>query len=1262
MYKNSILAIENNLGDITTYNRAKQLILNEEERFGTPNKIDEQAFQLSASKKPMPKPNHPCEVCHKKGHWAKDCFKNRNRYQPKGKTKGPPERAKCKYCGFNNHASDNCRYKPLPINAVTKIGSPPEQRREEWHAFVTNQQNHGWIVDSGASGHMTGDPALLTDIKPAPTVNIKLPNNEILQSNQIGKATLPEHKTVLNSVRLVKGLTSNLISVSQLTNGGYKVLFDRNGCQILDQNENSCVKATLHNNLYALLNNISPTSVTTKQNFLTWHRRLAHCGRKPMIEIMKHNLIEGASWVNDDETKCEGCLLGKASRSPFTSTTSRATTPLELVCTDLAGPITPISLGGGRYILNIIDAATNFVHVETLKTKDQATEKLHVWIAWAETTTTQRKLKAIRFDGGGEFNNKNNIQWLKNRGITIQKTQKASSASNGMVERAHRTIFNKVRAMLADTKLPKTLWGEAAVTAGKMHNLTPTSSNPSKTPFQEFIGRKPEAKHLRAFGCASYVHIQQPAGQKAAPRAMKGWFVGYSVTSSGWRVWIPENNRIVESRDVKFIEHEFPFTTDNKETIVKDDSILIDSSEEIATEEPETTTSPHHDSHEKTEEEPSLTSTTPENQREDFPITPPESTETVEPLKHPPEKQEQTTQAPQLATSDSKPTEKNLAPKKPSKQPKLQKQTTPTHNYNLRDRKKTPNKTVLVAEQQEVPSTYSEAIRCNDKDLWMRAMQEEIDGLEKMQVWTPHNSNEHPRTISCRWTYRIKPTNPPTYKARLVARGFSQVEGIDYEETYSPVVSDTAVRVLLTIAATLDWELHQVDVVMAYPNAKLKEQIFIKPPPGFEEKYKSTLRLNKALYGLKQSGREWWKLMDSTLQSVGLFPIQDDKCMYTNKNPNINELVIALLHVDDLLISTKNKKNIDLIIPRLKTAFNLKEKCDEHISGFLGIDILRDRTNKHIHLSQKHFIKELLQETNMTNCHPANTPLPSNYKPEEKSSQCETILGLPFRTVVGKLAWLASKTRPDLSFAVNSISRYVNNPTVTHCEAAKRIIRYIKGTQNYTLQLGCRDLPSLKEIHLAVDADWAGDHNTRKSTEGYLINWGGSCIRWTTKMQQNISLSTAEAELGALIHGAQDAIWIRKIVEQITNTGSSLHPPEHNNKTSLEYFGFQTKGGIKIRISEDNKSVLHIIQNEDVKNRKTKHVDLAYKWLIQTIKTGDISAEWVPSQQQPADPLTKNTSKEKLQKLLRHTALVNPELLVSVAEFSGGVKTSIPDS
>jgi len=441
------------------------------------------------------------------------------------------------------------------------------------------------------------------------------------------------------------------------------------------------------------------------------------------------------------------------------------------------------------------------------------------------------------------------------------------------------------------------------------------------------------------------------------------------------------------------------------------------------------------------------------------------------------------------------------------------------------------------------------------------------------------------------------------YKARLVAKGYKQQYGIDYTEVFSPVARHDTIRLVIALAAQNSWPTFQLDVKSAFLHGHLEEQVFVQQPPGYVEigNEHKVYRLKKALYGLKQAPRAWYSRIEGYFLKVGF-----SKCPYEHtlfvKIGDEGKMLIICLYADDLTFTGNCGAMFEEFKKSIIDEFEMSDLGLMHY--FLGIEVVQ--SGKGIFISQKKYIKEILERFQMMDCNPVNTPVELGLK-LHKDPTGKKVDSTLYKQIVGSLMYLTA-TRPDIMYFVSLINRYMENPTEMHLLAAKRILRYLQGTRDFGLVYKKSEKSNLLGY---TDSDYAGDRDDRKSTSGYSFMFGSGAISWSAKKQPIVTLSTTEAEFVAATACACQAIWLRRLLEKL-----------------------KFKQAEATKIFCDNDSAIQLSKNP-VLHGRSKHIDVKFYFLRDLSNNGTIDLIYCRSEDQVADIFTKALKTESFMKLKR---------------------------
>lgn len=488
-----------------------------------------------------------------------------------------------------------------------------------------------------------------------------------------------------------------------------------------------------------------------------------------------------------------------------------------------------------------------------------------------------------------------------------------------------------------------------------------------------------------------------------------------------------------------------------------------------------------------------------------------------------------------------------------------------------------------IEELYEEELTYDEAIKSG----WKDAINDETRNIMENQTWEPVQDNNQSR-IDAVWKFKTKidPDGKKAKKARLVARGCKQDKS---ESIYAHVPGSTTIKVFLAIAANRQLEITQMDVKAAYLNSYLKEEVYMTIPKGFPAEG-SLCRLNKAIYGLRQASQAWTTEFESFMKGNNFLNSEVDTCLYRKHEPG-KGITYVLHYVDDILVASSSAEEIKRFKTKLKQRYKTKE-IDE-IKRFIGLEI--NRTENYITISQTSHVKKLLQVTGLEMAKPRSTPMEPNTK--HVSSMCKSgceAFKTKYRRLIGNLLYLSQHTRPDITYSVNYLSRFQNNPTEEHYAAVKRIIRYLSGTTDYGL-LYTKDEP--ENMYGYADASWAEDIEDRKSTTGYCFMVCGKLVLWRSLKQSMVTLSSCEAEYVSLSEAVREERYIKALCKFLDLSVESC------------------------TMYEDNQSAIAVASNTE--SRRGKSIDIRYHSVREAVKNGEIDLMYVKSEDNIADIFTK---------------------------------------
>jgi hypothetical protein len=713
--------------------------------------------------------------------------------------------------------------------------------------------------------------------------------------------------------------------------------------------------------------------------------------------------VLGSSFPISSKDFCNYCALAKSHRLAFTSSEHLAMTPFELIHSDVwMSPV--VSVSGFRYYVLFTDDYTRYTWIYPMRKKSEVFNHFNNFITFIFNQFSTM-VKILQSDGGKEYDNLSFRQLCAHKGIHHRFSCPHTPQQNGLAERKHRHISEMGRTMLLAASLPHKFWAEALCTAVYIINRLPTPVLKWASPFQILFGRAPDYMFLRTFGCACFPYLGDYATNKLQPRSLSCVFLGCSDKYKGYRCFHPPTGRVYLARHVTFNEDDFPFHFSMASSSVPQSDLVFVPIVPIP--------APPQPHHALSPMLPLMQPVTlPQNLAASFPaaiqqqnmhappVTMPSPPHTsplpvggVEPLlPAPPVTMPQNMELVAVHTSAPLPTSIPTATQlhqshphtshlpasgvahAPSSGPHTRSKSgifKPKTKAYFASRHPIPSAmTALVASDAE-PTCFTQASRSPQ---WRKAMLDEFNALLKQGTWTLIPPVPYANIVGCKWVFKIKRHSDGSierYKARLVAKGFHQQPGVDYTETFSPVVKPTTIRTVLSLAVSFGWPIHQLDVKNAFLHGSLMEEVYMAQPPGFVDpsRPKYVCKLRKAIYGLKQAPRAWFQRLNTFLMQVGFVQSRADSSMFTYHHGST--ILVFLLYVDDIVLTGNSSPFIQSFIHTLSTEFELKDLGKLHY--FLGIEV--SYLSNGIHLSQNKYTLELLQRGDLLECKPCSTPI-----------------------------------------------------------------------------------------------------------------------------------------------------------------------------------------------------------------------------------------------------------------------------------------------
>ena len=1136
----------------------------------------------------------------------------------------------------------------------------PNKRHGDEMMFMASSsggRDH-WLVDSGASSHMSPYRDDFTEYHElSQDISVTIADGQAMKAIGRGCIKIKTNSggvvTITDALH-IPNLDRRLLSVPKLTERGLVTRFDAKWCTIL-KGDHAIVRAKREQNVYVLRVQHERAMLVehnvTSSKWELWHARVGHasfeaykntqCATSGMPEIAKSG-----------DCVCGGCAKGKMTVASFPSvSTTKTSRVLELIHTDVMGPMKTVSGGGSRYVLSFVDDFSKFVTVYFLKHKSQVTTKFIEYKAMMENqcgTSIQR----VRSDNGKEYKNKRFAAACRASGIVHQTTVPYSPQQNGVAERMNRTIMERARCMLHYKAVPKKWWAEAVATAVYLINRTTTAATPDATPYELCFNDKPSLRHLRVFGSLGYAHIDDSKRKKLDAKSFRCMLLGYAENAKGYKVLNMESGKVVVSRSLEIDEREVDGIYDHgspmQENILvryeparwdEDDggdavrgeetrheaSADIDMDEVAAEDLDNETRQPAHNrltiarqvpvpvqapvvGENRTINEPAPPSDVmvfrpaPNRRasdryqaaivpaRKELTVLGPRRRETVD----------LTPALPQLDDRAHNPASDSIVVYDGDNDASGRNSSEPLPKRMRQDAAEDMHVEVALA-ANAVPRTYNEAMSCADRVKWAKAIADEFAAHERNKTWTKVIRRPGMKVIGTKWVFAEKRNEigeVTRLKARLVALGFLQLLGVDFFETYAAVANMNSIRIFLSVCCAIGYVIEQLDVDTAYLNADLEEDVYIELPQGLEGDSEHVLKLNKALYGLKQAGNAWGKTIQKLLIELGFKSCGGDTCIFVKKMGH--EFVYVCLYVDDMVVAARTPALVRDVKQAIASRFQIKDLGA--VKHLLGMEIAYDQAGKSMTITQEQYIKSIAERFNQENARDTANPCDESMKlskadaPQNEQEEDE-MSKRPYRSLVGCLQYVAQCTRPDVAYAVTHLSRFMENPGPRHWAAAIRILRYLKTTANRGLNYSNTKLSQVPIVY--CDADWGSNIDDRRSVSGVVVMMNGGPVVYKAKYQRTVALSSSEAEYLALSTCAQEVMWVRAMLRDL---------------------GFDQRNATQVW--EDNQGAIALANNAGY-HARTKHVDIRHHFIREKVAEKEIKLGYIATERQLADLFTK---------------------------------------
>lgn len=1108
-----------------------------------------------------------------------------------------------------------------------------------------------WTVDSGCTSHMCNNlDSFLPNTMRHKRTKIEVANGQYMVSLARGsvRINVKGRTIILHDVLYVPASSSNLMSISKLMRYHHRVIFDDGICTVLNKKTKQEFKVPMTNDLFDLpataVCKIADTHGDLSKVDL-WHQRLAHAS----IKYLQKANLPGANISNSEEIcHCDSCMIGgirkrgytkrNHGRRPSRHTTKittykqpKTTQRLEKVMADTCTPYPRVrSVQGNKHFFIIMDIHTRKVWIRFGKSTADFPVLYQEWLLQVQNEVGMSPILFMP-DGGTEFTNSKLAKILKESGTKFMTTCPGNPNQNSYVERVNGVIQEKVRKVLAHAGLPDKYWEDAARFVVEVQNAMPHKALDFKTPNSMWSAAEDKTiSRTRIFGCAVwYLANNSQSLRKGTPKYRKGIYLGTSTTACGYRILDLASRKIVNNRDTYFNETEFPYqqpSDTRRSSVVEEENdtavIIIDETRD-----------------------PAVGDRFGDPPFSDFPSAPSDdfSVEPLENISAAPSDVSSVDSLPAVRRSGRDRVQVNYA--EPNLRTKLRNLNGETTNVGytglgatsaMSDRQSPPAEEVELDpgqedQEREIRELAASAVASADLGVDYKSMTR--NQIRKLPVWRFFKEAERreldslglhgtyktvriPRNgrtpITCRWCYDVKrdgDNNIVLYKARLVAHGFKQQEGIDFKETFAAVAQMKSFRATVALSRLLGLRVTQIDISSAFLHGVLEEELYMTHPPGYPGDSGTCLKLEKGIYGLKQAGRIWNTRFVNALKNIGFTQLRSDtQVMVLRKKGSV---FIIGIFVDDATFATNDEQLRDEVVAALRKEFLVKDLGD--LSHYLGIKVVT--TDKATYLSQPAYIEKVLAKFSLQDANDSPTPGVQSQQlskadcPKDDEQKSE-MAKKPYRSLIGSLLYAYLGTRPDIGSALIKVASFCENPGQKHWTAAKRILRYLKGTTDTVITYASGKLQKGEKVQIVVycDSDWAQDSDDRRSISGYVVKLSGGPVSWQSKKQPTVALSTCEAEFVSLTEATKEVLWYTYFLDEL---GVPYDTPVvfTDSKAAMDW----------------SKNACH--------HQRSKHVALKYFFVRDTVRDKLVKIQYVKTADNQADMLTKNVSSNIFAKL-----------------------------
>ena len=1046
---------------------------------------------------------------------------------------------------------------------------------------VASSTEYKWLVDSGASVHCVNNRSMLTSVyKDRHRTVIQTADKRKVKVHAVGTCELTlagsDNKLrtyTLHNVVYHPSFPINLLSSSSLVNQNCISTHITKLPYLMD--ETCKVKIPLkYDDRYKLpvISHISKVSPSLD----LLHERFGHCSFRRLSQLSKcvnrlpHVIQDPLRTTHD----CPACNAGKARKRAFAKKSSKVFRYFgERLSSDICGPF-PASIDGYKFLLCIVDGYSGYLQIIALKTKS-STEVLEAFKEFLVSNKNylpfpdSNKPITWHTDNGGEFVSADVDEFCQEFAVHRSFSVPYAPPQNAHAERMWGIILKCMRAIMYRARIHGSFWTYAAQHACYLHNILPTAKfTGAYSPYQIKFRSKPDVKHIKVWGCLCWYYL--PAHErknKISPRAVPAIHLGPDSLRKGYIVYVPYLNRITTAYHLNFQESSFlEFDDDGIAYLPKNIRRIKDTNKLYKESSDLTSTIERMRNSIETSPDANLD----ENELEES---------NVEPCSHP--RCTLNKHSDMIPHSFEQVETRNLGPN-PVRHPNSR----PNYDESILFITEDVTEQSLVLNVNEImstietPTSYSEAIKSKLALRWRAAMDKEIEDLLKHNTWELVSAKDIPKECNVaksKWVYKVKMNKDGSierFKARFVVCGYSQVHGVDYTHSFSATMRATSFRLLLALAAGTHLRLDHFDVTSAFTQSDIDSLIYVRPPLGYEQYDKKgnllLLKLKKALYGTKQASRMWQLKLRDTLIQLGFSNSTTDPCLFVKEMKDKTRMIVGV-YVDDIIVAHKDSNPSNLAWFKSEFCKVFRATHLGRLSWFLGVAV-EQREDYTITISQNQYVQKLIEKFITTNPksiikHTSPCNVNAFKKLAVAKSDIEKDKGskLPYLQLIGSLVYLATMTRPDISYYISTLCSFMHSPTREAYQAAIDLLLYVYarpkpleffGSSSPPLDIEDRkaktSIRSSGGLLAYSDSSWRSPNDLGYNMMGYAIYFYGSIVSYASKHMKIVALSSAEAEYAACAYTCKEIIFIRNVLKDLKFEISSSSTLAVDNRAAID--------------------------------------------------------------------------------------------------------------